>query len=100
MSTNTESKKESSADIQLTDDERLEVGQLNAEYQEILIELGQLYIRKLQVEEEGDIINSLETEHKKAYAELEKKELDFTSRLNRKYGEGRIDPVGLSYVKN
>lgn len=100
MDKNIESNEEPSREIKLTTDEKNEVIQLNADYQELLLELGQLYIRKLQVDEERDIIDTLETEHSNAYSELQSKERDFTIRLNRKYGDGNLDPAGGIYIKN
>lgn len=86
--------------VTLTTDEQGEIVQLNSDYQEILIELGQLYLRKLQVDAENESIDKLETDHSNTYIEIQKKEKDFVTRLQRKYGEGKLDAPRGIYIKN
>ena len=96
----TELQEETSNEVKITTDEKNEVGQLNQEYQGIILELGQLYLRKLQVDEEKNIIDALESEHKGAYSEIQKRERNFLTRLNQKYGDGNLDAANGIYIKN
>ena len=54
----------------------------------------------MQVAEETKAITTQEKEHSHEYTETQKKEKDFVLRLNRKYGEGRLDAPRGIYIKS
>jgi len=90
-------------EIKLTTDERSEMLELNEEYQGVLIDVGQLQMRRLQLKEQLNEIDTTELECKLAYTEVEKKEYNFRNRLIKKYGVGEIDAhtgVYISTEKN
>jgi hypothetical protein len=85
-------------EIKLTTDEQAEMLELNHEYQTVLIDTGQLQMQRLQLTEKLEELNSTETQCKSAYAEIEKKELNFRNRLVKKYGEGELDAHTGVYI--
>ena len=90
-----------SNEIKLTTDEKSELLELNNEYQNVLIDLGQVQMTRLKLAEELVSTDNSETECKLAYTEIEKKELNFRNRLVKKYGEGEIDAhVGVFIRKD
>ena len=87
-------------EIKLTSDEISELVSLNDEYQEILIGLGQLHIRRYELEQEETKITELERTYNTSYEETQKKEINFKQRISRKYGEGEIDIQTGTYTKS
>jgi hypothetical protein len=84
--------------VKLTSDELTEVIVLNEEYQEALIKLGQLSLKKTQIKLETESIEKGERECISTYAELEKKETNFKDRIFRKYGDGKLDINAGTYI--
>ena len=80
-----------SNEIKLTTEEQTEVVELNAEYQNVLIDLGQIQLTRLKLKEQLTSLDTSEEECKSAYMDIEKKEVNFRNRLVKKYGEGQID---------
>jgi hypothetical protein len=78
-------------EVKLTTDEVSEILELNNEYQNILINFGQLHLQKIHLEKELKNISKLEDEYHISYAEIEKQEKNFKDRITRKYGEGEIN---------
>lgn len=78
-------------EVKFTSDELSEISQLNGEYQSILIEFGQLYLKKIQLETEQTEIKKDESELTIAYDDLKKKDSSLASRIKKKYGEGTAD---------
>ena len=76
-----------SNEIKLTTEEQTEVVELNAEYQNVLIDLGQIQLTRLKLKEQLTSLDTSEEECKSAYMEIEKKEVNFRNRLVKKYGE-------------
>jgi hypothetical protein len=87
------------SEVNLTEDEIASVVQVSREYQEVIGEFGQLYLRKLQLEEETGKITELEGEFKTSYMAILQRENDIVKRFSTKYGEGRVDTTRGVYVK-
>jgi peptidoglycan hydrolase CwlO-like protein len=88
-----------SSETQMTDDEVSSVVELSTQYQEILGGFGELYLRKLQVEEENKRIDEMEQELKSTYSTINQRENDIVERFTKKYGQGRVDTARGVYVK-
>tara|TARA_B110000858_G_C17617514_1_gene387449 strand:+ start:441 stop:722 length:282 start_codon:yes stop_codon:yes gene_type:complete len=86
--------------VKLTSDELAEILSLNSEYQEILISLGQINLRRDSLEKEETSLKNAEVEHYNSYDETQKKEANFKQRIVRKYGEGEIDLESGVYTKS
>ena len=87
-------------EIKFTNDEVDEVTHLNAEYQSLLLELGELYLKKMQIENEQSDIKTSESELQNVYSDLQKKESTLSSRITKKYGPGRPDFARGLYLKD
>ena len=61
--------------VKLTSDELAEILALNNEYQEILINLGQINLRRDTLKREEESLQTAETEHYNSYDETQKKEI-------------------------
>lgn len=86
-------------EVKLTTDELNEILELNNDYQNILINFGQLHIRKVHIEKEQEQISKLEKEYHTSYIEVEKQEKNFKDRITRKYGEGEINLESGIYIR-
>jgi len=86
--------------VELTSDELAEILSLNNEYQEILISLGQINLRRDSIEKEEAALKITESEHYNSYDETQKKEANFKQRIVRKYGEGEINLESGVYTKS
>ena len=86
--------------VKLTSDELAEILALNNEYQETLIGLGQVNLRRDTIKKEQSTLDKLEAEHYASYEETEKKEANFKQRISRKYGNGEIDLESGVYTKS
>ena len=87
------------SEVSLTEDEISSVLEITTDYQEALNDFGELYLRKLRVEEETNRITEAESEYKETYMSVQRRENDIAKRLAKKYGEGRVDTVRGVYVK-
>ena len=82
----------------LTDDEKSEIAKLNAEYQECVFSMGELFIKKTQLKKQLEEITIEESELLSVFDNMTKKESDFMSRLETKYGIGKLDINTAKYV--
>ena len=82
----------------LTDDEKSEIAKLNAEYQECVFSMGELFIKKTQLKKHLEEITIEESELLSVFDNMTKKESDFMSRLETKYGIGKLDINTAKYV--
>jgi hypothetical protein len=86
--------------IKLTEDEISEITKLNAEYQNVILSLGEieLKINQLKIElKEAKKDNKLGI---KKYSNILSREKNFKDRLFEKYGDGEIDVQFGVYIKN
>ena len=88
-----------SPEVKLTEDEVASCIELGTQYQEGLGDFGQLYLRKIQIEEETERVEELEKEFKTTYLTISQRESDIIDRLTKKYGEGHVDTTRGVYVK-
>ena len=86
--------------VKLTSDELAEILALNTEYQDVLISLGQINLRRDAIKKEESSLNKIEADHYASYEETEKKEANFKQRIVRKYGQGEIDLKSGVYTKS
>tara|TARA_B100002019_G_C21059859_1_gene493565 strand:- start:344 stop:616 length:273 start_codon:yes stop_codon:yes gene_type:complete len=84
----------------LTDDERSEIAKLNAEYQDCVFSLGELFLKKTQLEKQLNEISEDESELLGVFENMTKKESDFMSRLESKYGIGKLDINSATYISS
>lgn len=82
----------------LTDDEKSEITKLNNEYQSVVFSIGELSIKKSQLQKELDDIIEDETELLDSFEGMKRKESDFITRIQSKYGPGQLDAVHGKYI--
>lgn len=86
-------------EIKFTSDEFDEINQLNGEYQSLLLEFGELYLKKISLEQESEAIKTDDQELRSVYTDLKKREVALSSRIQKKYGEGTPDFARGVYIK-
>lgn len=77
--------------IKFTDEELNEYLSLQAKYQNVIIEMGQLSIRGYQIDDAITKLKEDETRLKDEYLTLQQKEDDLLKATTEKYGEGSLD---------
>jgi len=86
-------------EVTLTEDEMVSVLDISTDYREVLNDFGELYLRKLQLDEETKRINEAESDYKETYMSIQRRETDTANRLTKKYGEGHVDTIRGVYIK-
>lgn len=89
---------ENKSQIKITEDEQAEIAGLNAEFQNLLLQLGDTSIKKINLKKELSEIKKFQKTCKKLYYELKNKENLFADRLKNKYGEGMLDMETGIYI--
>ena len=89
---------ENNSQIKITEDEQAEIAGLNAEFQNLLLQLGDTSIKKINLKKELSEIKKFQKKCKKLYYELKNKENLFADRLKNKYGEGMLDMESGIYI--
>jgi FtsZ-binding cell division protein ZapB len=82
----------------LTEDEKTEITKLNAEYQSCVFSIGELALKKTQLQKEMDNLIDDENEILSTFESMRQKESDFINRLESKYGIGRLDANTGKYI--
>jgi hypothetical protein len=85
-------------EIKLTDDETSELQKLNADYQTLVFQIGDLSLKKNQLETELGTLNVDQTKMMSTFESMKGKELNFMERLESKYGAGRLDASSGNYI--
>jgi len=86
-------------EIKLTTEEKSELLEINSEFQNVLLDLGQIQVKKNYHEQELKNLANIQTDCNLAYSEVEKKELNFRTRMNKKYGKGNVDVETSTFIK-
>lgn len=86
--------------IQITEDEQSEIAGLNAEFQNLLLQIGNNNIKKIDLKKQLSELKKFERNCKKSYYELKKREDIFADRLKAKYGDGVLDIESGIYIKS
>jgi hypothetical protein len=82
----------------LTNDEMSEISKLNGEYQSVVFSIGELGLKKTQLQKELNRINEDESELLDVFDTMKTKESDFITRLESKYGPGSLDATSGKYI--
>ena len=83
----------------ISEDEQSELLELNAEYQNLLLALGELQVEELSLENELHIVKETKDKYKGLLIQFKNKEKMFSERLNKKYGDGSLDTSSGVYLK-
>jgi len=86
--------------IQITEDEQSEIAGLNVEFQNLLLQIGNTNVKKMDFKKQLSELKKFERGCKKSYYELKKREDIFADRLKSKYGDGLLDMESGIYIKS
>tara|TARA_B100000676_G_C18063017_1_gene839079 strand:- start:1707 stop:1991 length:285 start_codon:yes stop_codon:yes gene_type:complete len=83
----------------ISEDEQTELLELNAEYQNLLLALGELQVEELSLDNELRIVKETKDKYKESLIQFKNKEKLFLERLTKKYGDGSLDTSSGVYLK-
>ena len=84
----------------ISEDEQSELVDLTAEYQNIILALGELQVEELSLSNQLDVIKTRQNKLKDTVVEFKGQEKLFLQRLTKKYGEGSLDTSSGIYFKH
>tara|TARA_B100001093_G_scaffold152376_1_gene145099 strand:+ start:1662 stop:1937 length:276 start_codon:yes stop_codon:yes gene_type:complete len=84
----------------ITDDEKNELVELNAEYQNLLLSMGELNVEELSLKTQLKSVKQTKKKYKESLIQFKNKEKIFSDRLTKKYGVGDLDISSGIYVKS
>lgn len=84
----------------ITDDEKNELVELNAEYQNLLLSMGELNVEELSLKTQLKSLKQTKKQYKESLIQFKNKEKIFSDRLTKKYGAGDLDISSGIYLKS
>ena len=87
-----ETKVVESSDVKFTDDELKSLQDLQTNYQEKQVALGQLSVQRILVNQQMEVLAIRQEELETEYTAVQQEERDLVQKLNEKYGPGQLDP--------
>ncbi len=86
--------------IKITQEEIKSISDLNNKYQQSVIDFGNLYVEKMQVDALIKAITDKENELQDKWRELQNQENDLVQSFYKKYGEGSLDVKKALFIPN
>lgn len=77
---------------QFTEEELKSIQQFQQDYQNKIVQFGQIELEKIYLKQRENSINELEKIAKDEFVKLQEKEQVFVKSLNDKYGPGTVNP--------
>ena len=87
-----ETKVVESSEVKFTDDELKSLQDLQTNYQEKQVALGQLSVQRILVNQQMEALKIRQDELETEYTTVQQEERDLVQKLNEKYGPGQLDP--------
>ena len=87
-----ETKVVESSEVKFTDDELKSLQDLQTNYQEKQVALGQLSVQRILVNQQMEVLAIRQEELETEYTAVQQEERDLVQNLNEKYGPGQLDP--------
>ena len=87
-----ETKVVESSEVKFTDDELKSLQDLQTNYQEKQVALGQLSVQRILVNQQMEVLAIRQEELETEYTAVQQEERDLVQKLNEKYGPGQLDP--------
>lgn len=84
----------------ISEDEQSELVDLTAEYQNIILALGELQVEELSLNNQLDAVKAKQNKFKDTLVAFKGKEKLFLQRLTKKYGEGSLDTSSGIYFNH
>ncbi len=86
--------------IKITQEEIKATTDLQSEFQKAIVEFGNLYVEKLQVETAIKAVSDKEVSLQDEYKKLQNKENDLIQSFYKKYGDGALDIKKGLFIPN
>ena len=83
---------EKSNGMKFTDEELQSLQQLQNDYQEKQVNLGQLSVQRILLNQQLEALEARQVELESEYEGVQQQERDIVQKLNEKYGPGQLDP--------
>ena len=87
-----ETKVVESSEVKFTEDELKSLQDLQTNYQEKQVALGQLSVQRILVNQQMEGLEMRQDELETEYTAVQQEERDLVQKLNEKYGPGQLDP--------
>ena len=87
-----ETKVVESSEVKFTEDELKSLQDLQTNYQENQVALGQLSVQRILVNQQMEGLEMRQDELETEYTAVQQEERDLVQKLNEKYGPGQLDP--------
>ena len=87
-----ETKVVESSEVKFTEDELKSLQDLQTNYQEKQVALGQLSVQRILVNQQMEVLAIRQEELETEYTAVQQEERDLVQKLNEKYGPGQLDP--------
>lgn len=86
--------------IKISEDEQTELADLNLEFQNILLALGELFVEETALKSKLKELKHSKKKYKSLLNQFKSKENIFSERLSKKYGSGSLDITSGIYLKS
>ena len=80
-------------EVKFTDEELQSLQDLQNNYQEKQMVLGQLSVQRILLNQQSEALEARMTEVEQEYQNVQQEERDLVAKLNEKYGPGQLDPA-------
>ncbi len=81
-----------SSEMKFTEEELQSLQDLQNDYQEKQVNLGQLSVQRILLNQQVEAIEARQVELESEYEAVQQQERDIVQKLNEKYGPGQLDP--------
>ena len=81
------------AETKFSDDELKSLQDLQNNYQEKQMVLGQLSVQRILLNQQSESLEARMTEVEQEYQNVQQEERELVAKLNEKYGPGQLDPA-------
>ena len=82
-----------STEMKFSEDELQSLQDLQNNYQEKQMTLGQLSVQRILLSQQSEALEARTTEVEQEYQNVQQEERDLVAKLNEKYGPGQLDPA-------
>ena len=84
---------ETTAEMKFSEDELQALQDLQNNYQEKQMVLGQLSVQRILLNQQSEALEARMTEVEQEYQTVQQEERELVAKLNEKYGPGQLDPA-------
>ena len=84
---------ETTAEMKFSEDELQSLQDLQNNYQEKQMVLGQLSVQRILLNQQSEALEARTTEVEQEYQTVQQEERELVAKLNEKYGPGQLDPA-------